>query len=127
MDSKALLKDLPSGVRVIPQEELEREEAIPVVRDWHVYFFDGPLNPSERERFLIEIAAFFERLETPLIARPEKRLLQWAFPFDARCAEFEALVPVGDRSWCVAYRNVCIRFSRDVRRIISFQGARFSE
>jgi hypothetical protein len=125
IEPNEVLKQLSSEIRVIPREELEREEAMPVVRDWHVYFFDGPLSQGDRERFLVEIAGFFERLETPLIGRSEKRLFQWAFPFEGRCAEFEALIPVGDRSWCEAYRKVCIDFSRNVHRIVSFQGARF--
>jgi hypothetical protein len=126
-DPQAVLKELPPGIRITPRELLEQEAAASVARDFHVYFFDGALTPEEQERFLSDIPGFFERLETPLIGKSEKRLFGWAFPFDAHCAEFEALIPVGDPSWAKAYLETCRRFSREVRRIVSFQGARFPE
>jgi hypothetical protein len=81
---------LASGIRIIPREELECEVDMPVVRGYHVYFFDGPLGPEARERFLVDIAGFFERLETPLIGSSENRLFNWAFSFAGYCGEFEA-------------------------------------
>ncbi len=120
-----VLKKLPPGVRVTPREVLEREEATQVVREYHVYFFEHPLSLETQNRFLTDIARFFERLDSPLIGLSDKRLLQWAFPFEARCAEFEALIPIGDRSWHADYLETCRAFSRDVQRIVSFQGARF--
>jgi hypothetical protein len=122
-----LLEELPPGIRVTPREELEREAGMRVVRGYHVYFFDLPLNPEAQKRFLEDIGCFFERLETLLIGRSEKRLLQWAFPFEGRCGEFEAIIPVGDTSWCDTYLKTCQTFSRDVQRIVSFQGARFPD
>ena len=126
-DAGDLLKELPPGIRIIPREELEREVAITVVRGYHVYFFENPLTEVAQRRFVCEIAEFFEHLETPLISRSERRLLNWAFPFEARCAQFEALIPVGDSSWFKAYRNTSREFSRSVQRIVSFQGALFLE
>jgi hypothetical protein len=124
-DPAEALKRLPSGIRVTPNEVFERELAIQVLREFHVYFFEHPLSLEAQKRFLADIAGFFERLETPLIARSEKRLFQWAFPFEGRCAEFEALVPTGDQSWMAGYLKICKAFSRNVQRIVSFQGARF--
>jgi hypothetical protein len=126
-NSAEVLKQLPQGIRVTPREVLQREEATSVVREYHVYFFERPLSSEVQKQFLNDIAGFFERLETPLIARSEKRLFHWAFPFEGRCAEFEALIPVGDRSWMEAYLKTCQAFSRNVQRIVSFQGARFPE
>jgi len=126
-DPAEVLKQLPPGIGVTPNEVFERELATPVEREYHVYFFERPLSPEAQKRFLADIAGFFERIETPLIGRSEKRLFQWAFPFEGRCAEFEALIPVGDRSWMEAYLKTCQAFSRNVQHIVSFQGARFPE
>ena len=106
-DPQALLDELPPGTRITPRELLERESAVSVARDSHVYFLDGALTPEEQERFLYYIPGFFERLETPLIGKSEKRLFGWAFPFSAHGAEFEALIPVGDPSWANAYLETC--------------------
>lgn len=122
-----LLREIPPGIRITPREILEREEALPVVRGYHVYFFEHPLNQEGRKRFLADIAGFFERLDTPLIGPLEKRVFGWAFPFEGECAEFEALFPVGDKSWYGAYLTICQEFSRNVQRIVTFQGARFPD
>ncbi len=124
---QAVLDELPLGVKVIPQELLAQESETAVSRDHHVYFFDGALTLGEKDRFLSDIAGFFEGLETPLIGKSEKRLLKWDFPFGGHCGEFEALIPVGDPTWVEAYLDTCRKFSRQVRRIVSFQGARFPE
>ncbi len=122
-----VLSEIPPGIRITPREILEREEALPVVRGYHVYFFEHPLNQEAQKRFLADIAGFFERLDTPLIGPLEKRVFGWAFPFGGECAEFEALLPVGDTSWCGAYLTICQAFSRNVQRIVTFQGARFPD
>ena len=125
-DTAGVLDELPAGVRVVPRELLEQESMASVASDHHVYFFDRPLGAQEQDRFLTDIAGFFERLETPLIEQSEKRLLGWGFPFGGHCGEFEALIPVGDPSWCAPYLESCRKFSRETRRIVSFQGASFS-
>jgi hypothetical protein len=125
-DPQAMLEELPPGIRITPREVLEQENATILARDYHVFFFDAPLTPEEQELFLSNIAGFFERLETPLIPQSEKRLFRWSFPFDGHCGEFEALIPVGDPSWLNAYLETCRKFSREVKRIVSFQGACFS-
>jgi hypothetical protein len=122
-----LLKTLPSGISIVPREELEREESMKVVRDYHVFFFDAPLTPEAQNQFITEIAGFFERLKTPFTGPEEPKVFSLGFPFGGRCAEFEALIPVGDASWLGEYRKLCQRFSRDVQRIVSFQGAPFVE
>jgi len=125
--SGEVLSGLPPGIRVTPREVFERELASKVEREFHVYFFERPLSAEGQQRFLSDIAGFFERLETPLIPRTERRLFQWSFPFEGRCGEFEALIPVGDPSWMRAYLETSRSFSCNVERIISFQGARFPE
>ena len=125
-DSKVVLDQLPPGIRITPRQVLEHEVSMKVVRGFHVYFFERSLSAEAQQRFLIEIADFFEKLDTPFIDRSEKRLLGWAFPFEGRCAEFEALIP-GDSSWCSEYLKASQSFSRNVERIISFQGATFPE
>jgi hypothetical protein len=124
-DPQEVLRELPVGVRITPRELLERESAMTVFRDHHIYFFDKPLGPQGQIRFLEDIAGFFERLETPLIDTSEKRLFGWDFPFGGRCAEFEALIPVGDHTCMSSYRGICQRFSFEVQRIVSFQGHLF--
>lgn len=126
-DPQQVLDTLPQGVRVTPRELLEREAATLVAREYHVYFFSSPLASPERDRFLSDIAGFFERLETSLIDMSQRRLLRWDFPFSGECAEFEALIPVGDPRWFSSYLDICRRFSREVRRIVSFQGKIFPE
>jgi hypothetical protein len=84
------------------------------------------LSADAQQRFLTEIAEFFERLDTPLIDRSEKRILGWSFPFEGCCAEFEALIP-GDSSWCPEYLRASQSFSRNVQRIVTFQGAVFPD
>src|SRR5262249_53147707 len=126
-DPQAVLDELPPGIRITPSELLEREREIRVAREYHVYFFEGALTLAEQERFLSDIAGFFYRLATALIEKSEKRLFKWDFPFGGHCGEFEALIPVGDLSWGSAYLETCRKFSREVRRIISFQGACFPE
>ena len=125
-NSTEALRELPFGIRTIPREVLEREMTMPSVRSYHVYFFESPLDKESQQKFRKEVAGFFERVETPLIDPSERRLFRWAFPFDGKCAEFEALIP-GDSSWCEAYLKVSQSFSRNVQRIVSFQGARFPE
>ncbi len=120
-----LIGHLPDGVTVVPNEELDREVKMPLVRGYHVYFFDEPLSPEAQKLFLSAIVGFFERLDSPLLNETGKRVLHWDFPFDARCAEFEALFPLGDQSWFPAYLATAQDFSRNVARIASFQGARF--
>jgi hypothetical protein len=125
LDAARVLSQLPSGIRITPNEVFESELATLVSREYHTYFFDRPLTPEAQNRFLTDIAGFFERLETPLIDASEKRLFQWGFPFEGRCAEFEALIPIGDQSWCGEYLRTCREFSREVQPIVSFQGRLF--
>jgi hypothetical protein len=124
-DLTDILKKFPHEIRLIANDELERELAAKVERAYHVYFFAEALSEDGQKRFLSDIAGFFERLDTPLINKSEKRLFNWAFPFGAHCAEFEALIPVGDKSWYQSYLQTCRRFNNEVARIVSFQGARF--
>ena len=122
-----LLQSLPQGIRIVPRERLKDEEEMKVVQEYHVFFFARPLAPEIQQRFITEIAGFFERLKSPLIEPGTRKVLRVEFPFDGHCAEFEALIPVGDLTWLEDYRKLCQSFSRDVQRIVSFQGARFIE
>jgi hypothetical protein len=119
------LEDLPPDVRRIPDEELKSESVVPVVRGWHVYFFEGPLSEAERDLFQSKVCGFFERLETPLIPSGTKRVFSCDFLCEFTCAQFEALIPVADKSWFKNYRDVSVEFSNDTHRILSFQGACF--
>lgn len=118
---------LPAGARPVPPEELEAEDAIGVVRGHHVYFFERPLTPSARQEFHRSIVGFFERLQSPLLEAAERRVWSCSFPFEGRCAELEATIPVGDQSWMSEYLRVSGEFSRSVARIVSFQGGRFPQ
>ena len=120
-----VLPALSSRVRLIPRDELKKEEEIKVVKEYHVYFFEGSLSPEEQRTFLNEVAGFFQQLKSSLMNEYPNRIIQSGFPFGGVCGEFEAFIPVGDTSWCEAYLETGRRFSRQVRRIISFQGARF--
>jgi hypothetical protein len=124
-NSEDVLRGLPAGVALTARDVLEGELAVGVIRGWHTYFFEGPLSIQAQQLFVRDIAGFFERLESSLIDAGAERLIRWGFPFEARCAEFEALIPVGDPSWVLAYRKASIAFSRNVQRIVSFQGCRF--
>lgn len=123
--SSELLKRLPAGTQLVPREVLEQETSLPVVRDFHVYFFAEPLSEHAKSQFLSNIAGFFKGLKTPLLKPADRELLSWAFPFKGYCAEFEANIPVGDKSWLEQYLRVSREFSRNVARIVSFQGAHF--
>jgi len=125
--SRDLSGQLPAGSQVVPREELENEMRIPVVRDYHVYFFEKPLSPQAQQEFVHTFVEFFEKLPTPLLQPGEKRVFSWGFPFDARCGELEANIPVGDRSWLPKYLRISQEFSRNVARIVSFQGGRFPQ
>jgi hypothetical protein len=116
---------LPSGARVIDKEELRQEEAIKVSPEYHVFFFEEPLDAVQQQRFLDEIAGFFLRLNTSLIKPNERQILQHAFGNNGKSAEFQALIPVGDHSWLDSYIATCRRFSNGVKKIVSFQGAQF--
>ncbi|HEY1722252.1 MAG TPA: hypothetical protein VGG27_13490 [Magnetospirillaceae bacterium] len=120
------LENLPSDVRRIPDEEIRKELAVPVVRGWHVYFFDGPLSEAAREAFRKEICGFFENLETALIPKDTNRVFSCGFSCEFTCAQFEALIPVADKSWFKRYRDISVAFSNHTHRIVSFQGARFT-
>jgi hypothetical protein len=120
-----LLRRLPADVREVAPDELEAEIAIPVVRDYHVYFFDEPLSVEQQEAFVSIVAGFFDRLETHLLKPTDQRVLSCNFPFGAYCAEFEANIPIGDSSWPKEYLGVTVAFSRNIAHIASFQGARF--
>ncbi|MES2036769.1 MAG: hypothetical protein V4495_02935 [Pseudomonadota bacterium] len=122
-----LLKLLPKGSEQVPDEELEREMQVPVIRDFHVYFFYEALNEMQQREFVNSVAGFFEKLKTPLLQDADKRVFSWNFPFGGRCAEFEANFPVGDRSWANDYLRVTQEFSKKVARIITFQGSYLPE
>lgn len=122
-----LLELLPKGSELVPTAELEREIQMPVVRDFHVYFFKEPLDEIQQKEFINSVAGFFERLRTPLLLDSDKRLFSWDFPFGGLCAEFEANFPVGDKSWFNDYLRVTQDFSRNIARIITFQGAHFPD
>lgn len=116
---------LPKGVRLIPDEVLRNELAVPVVRGWHVYFFDGPLSENDRRLFQEKVYGFFEELKTPLIDEGVQRTFLCEFLYDCTCAQFEVLIPIADKSWFKTYRNIGLEFSKKIHRIVSFQGARF--
>jgi hypothetical protein len=124
-EGSTVTNTLPVGARIVPREVLEHEVAMPVVRDFHVYFFDEPLSDDAKKLFLSKIAGFFVDLKTPLFKPSDQRLISWDFPFEGRCAQFEANIPVGDKSWLNEYLRVSREFSRRVVPIVSFQGARF--
>lgn len=116
---------LPAGAEVVPRSVLEREVSLPVVRDFHVYFFSKPLGEYEKNQFSSKVAGFFLSLGSPLLSKKNRKIYSISFPFDGVCAQFEANIPVGDRSWLEDYLRVTRVFSRDVARIVSFQGAHF--
>jgi hypothetical protein len=124
-DTAEVLKGLPQGIRMIPRDVLEREEAEDRVRGYQVFFFERPLTSQEQGRFLTDIVGYFERSETSLIASSEKRVFQYSFPFGGRCAQVEAIMPVGDHSWIAGFGGACIKFSREVVRIVSLRGEPF--
>jgi hypothetical protein len=121
----SLSSPVPESVKEVPRAELEREAEMAVVRDYHVYFFDGPLSPTQREEFERTVVTFLATLSSPLLVGADERIDDLAYPRDGECARFRAVLPVADRSWVSRYRAVATRFSADVRRIVSFQGARF--
>lgn len=125
LPASEFIKQLPSGAVVVPRKELEREVMTPVLRDYHVYFFENPLDSESQEKFVRTFIGFFENLKTPFLKQSEKRVFSWSFPFDGYCAEFEANIPVGDKTWPPKYLKMSQDFSRNVARIVSFQGARF--
>jgi hypothetical protein len=128
--SKSLPEDrileLVPGSSRVAADILRTEQNVTVVPDYHVYFFETPLSTAEQSQFREDIVGFFERLQTPLLRDKAQRILHYAFPFEGRCAEFQALIPVGDGSWLGAYLEAGRKFSRDVKRIVSFQGAHFN-
>ena len=113
------------GVRAIPREILQREESLEVVRQNHVYFFEKPLGVQEKQRFREDIAGFFVRLRSPLLEEGVNRQIESRFPFEGLCGEFGARVPVADPAWPASYLEESRKFSRQVRRIVTFQGALF--
>jgi hypothetical protein len=126
-DPQSVLAGFPQGVEIIPRESLDQELAQQVVRDYQVFFFHGGLTVDEQRCFITNVAGFFERLDSPLLQHSKQRLFRWAFSHGDECVEFQALIPVGDPTWLAPYLQTCRKFSREVRRILSFQGARFPE
>jgi hypothetical protein len=124
-DESEVLKALPQGIRMISRDVLEREEAEVRERSYQVFFFERPLTSDEQARFVTDVIGYFERSETPLFAPSEKRVFQYSFPFGGQCAQVEAIVPVGDRLWIAGYGGACMKFSRDVVRIVSLRGEPF--
>ena len=50
-DPAGVLAELPAGVKFSSRELLEREAAVSVAREFHVYFFDGALSGKDQARF----------------------------------------------------------------------------
>lgn len=120
-----LIRKLPEGAALIPKRQLEKESSMSLIRGFHVYFFEKPLSLRAQDLFVSQIVGCFETLESPLLLGIDKRALKYGFPFEALCAKFEAVFPMGDQSWFPRYLSVTQEFSRSVAKIMSFQGARF--
>jgi hypothetical protein len=102
------------------------EQATPVVDQWHVFFFERPLNRDEKARFEREIAGFFTGLDEPSSApREGTSVADVQHDDQARCARFLVRTPVGDESWYGRYLAAVKRFSAEAARVVSYQGRRF--
>jgi hypothetical protein len=113
------------GIRAVSSEELKQEQDVKIVDEYHVYFFEGALTEGQQQSFRTDVAGFFERLRSRLVEPDQNRHIEVSFPFDARCAVFRVSVPVADGSWPESYLNACRRFSMQIKKISSFQGAVF--
>jgi hypothetical protein len=91
------------------------ERAQTHVDQWHVYFFDDPLDADQRSRFDGRIVGFFRAKGHP-VHRVEH---------SGRRAQFLVTVPAADESWYAPYRAAALQFDETVAPITSFQGRRF--
>jgi hypothetical protein len=124
-DATAALLARPE-VRGLNWAEIDAEErANPEVEQWHVYYFERPLDDDEKSRFDREVIGFLRGLYGPGSGRPEQDPVRTVEYDDAAaCVQFRVLLPIGDESWYGGYRAAAQRFSGEVVGIVSFQGLR---
>lgn len=94
------------------------EDAEPAPRGWHVFFFERHLTLQEKEAFDARVARLFASVEPTAIRVHHDD--------DLKLAEFEARTPGGDHAWATDHLVTFAGFSREVVRIVSFQGGQFN-
>jgi hypothetical protein len=105
---------------------IEQEEADTSVLDaWHVFFLEKRLSADTTRRFEERIAGFFRDVQSELLVGKARKVPEVTVSHEKRCAEFIATTPAGDPSWFPAFHARCADFSRDIAKIISYQGRRF--
>jgi hypothetical protein len=91
------------------------ERAQPIADQWHLYFFERPLNEAEQRQFDEIVIGFLNQ------AGYEVQNLEHS----GHRAQFLVTVPAGDESWFGPYRAAAQRFSEETVPVVSFQGRRF--
>lgn len=113
-------------VRIVDNATIVQEMKDTVVSESrHVFFFERPLNSHAKTEFEVRIAGFFRTLNSPLLAGHERRVSHVTYSFGGTCAEFTAVTPVGDECWYADYLRTSVEFSKEVAKIVSYQGGRF--
>ncbi len=82
-----------------------------------MFFFERRLTLQEKEAFDARVALLFASVEPTAIRVHHDD--------DLKLAEFEARTPGGDHTWATEYLFTFAGFSREVVRIVSYQGRRF--
>lgn len=92
----------------------------------HVYYFEKPLNESQRAEFRKLIRSFF------LVLKYAKNLaasFEWISPIkfgeEDRRAEFRVKLKNPEGEWIHLYRAITMKFSENVAKIHTFQGRLF--
>jgi hypothetical protein len=124
-DAKASLLQRADVVKLDWEEIDAIERATPVIDQWHVFYFERALSAREKRRFDDEVAAFFVAAPRPAWDEADTIVGQVQHDDSEHRAQFRARTPVADESWYRDFLAAVNRFSRNVAKIISYQGRRF--
>lgn len=92
---------------------------------WFIFFFEEGLGEREREIFERDVVGFLKQIKLPPQFEAVERIQELTYPFSGRCAEVKAFRSADER-WYAPFRVVLSDFHKNVARIASFQGTKFS-
>jgi hypothetical protein len=90
---------------------------------WYVLFFCRALSIEERENFAFMVQRFFDGFKEEAV----EVFSDFTFHSNGTCVEFKGYAPRFDGRRMAEFRRILIEFSRDMVKIISFNGRVFDD
>lgn len=116
---------VPGVLRLVPNEELDRELQDELILGWHVLFFKTTLDHEIVTQIEARFRAFLKQSLPGALPGGDDAEILTNFDATGPCFEIRFPTPVTDHAWAQAYLAFLTSISMELAPIATYQGAWF--